>query len=189
VSSRWYDWLYRIVKWFRVPINWVFGTHRELDQLVESGRVSPGRALDVGCGAGREAIYLAENGFDVIGVDISPTAIGMAQKAALAAGVEADFRVDDVTEMTSVSGKFDLIVDYGTLNDLNEAQRDAYMTHVFPLAAENSHFVLMCFDKKLPEEEIERRFGGYYHVERVTSKSEVGGWRTISIYVMDRLAA
>jgi cyclopropane fatty-acyl-phospholipid synthase-like methyltransferase len=172
-----------------VPINWVFGTHPELAQLVESSRVRPGRALDVGCGAGREVIYLAQNGFDATGVDISPTAIALAQKAARAAGVSADFRVDDVTDMASVAGKFDLIVDYGTLNDLDAAQRDAYMTHVFPLAAEDSHFVLLCFDKRLPEEEIEQRFGDYYQVERVTSKGEVGGWRTISIYVMDKLAA
>jgi len=182
--SRWYDWLYRIVKWFRVPIHWVFGTHPELTQLVESGRLTPGRFIDVGCGTGREVIYLAQQGFDGTGVDISPTAIGMAQKAAQAAGVQATFIVDDLTALSKVKGQFDLILDYGALNDLNEAQRDAYMTQVLPLAAEESQFVLMCFDSKLPLEEIEDRFGHNYDIERVTSKGETGTRRTISIYLM-----
>lgn len=183
--SRWYDWLYRIVKWFRVPIHWVFGTHPELSRLVESGRLSPGRAIDIGCGTGREVIYLAQRGFDATGLDISPTAIGMAREAARVAGVTANFIVDDVTHLSKVSGEFDLLVDYGTLNDLNEIQRDGYMSHVIPLAADGSHFVLLCFDNRLPEEEVTTRFGDYYEIERLTSKSETGGRRTISVYLME----
>jgi len=186
VLSRWYDWLYRIVKWFRMPIHWVFGTHPELAQLVDSGRLTPGRVIDVGCGTGREVIYLAEQGFDATGVDISPTAIGMAEKTAQAAGVQANFVVDDLTALSNVKGRFDLILDYGALNDLNEVQRDAYMTQVLPLAAEESQFVLMCFDSKLPAEEIEDRFGHNYEIERVTSKGEPGTRRTISIYLMEK---
>lgn len=184
--SRWYDWLFRIVKWFRVPIHWVFGTHPELAQLVESGRIQPGRALDLGCGTGREVIYLAQNGFEVIGLDISPTAIAMAQTAAQKAGVSAKFIVDDLTDLSNVDGRFDLMLDYGALNDLNQAQRDAYMTEVLPLAAEESQFLLMCFDNKLPSEEIGDRFGHAYDIERVASKGETGTRRIISVYLMDK---
>lgn len=184
--SRWYDWLYRIMKWLRVPVQWVFGTHPELAGLVESGRVRRGRAVDLGCGAGREVIYLASQGFDVTGVDISPTAIGMARKAADAAGVEADFLIDDLTNLESISGPFDLILDYGALNDLNPEQRDAFMTQVLPLAADDSQFVLMCFDSKLPLAEVRERFGHSYAIESVSSKSETGTRRTISIYLMER---
>ncbi len=174
------------MKWFRVPAHWVFGTHPELAELVESRRVKPGRAVDLGCGTGREVIYLAGQGFETTGVDISPTAIGMAQKAADAAGVTADFVVDDLTQLTKVSGPFDLILDYGALNDLNAGQRDAYMTQVLALAAENSQLVLMCFDNKLPLTEIEDRFGQRYDIEQISSKGETGTRRTISIYLMQR---
>jgi cyclopropane fatty-acyl-phospholipid synthase-like methyltransferase len=186
VLSRWYDWLFRIVKWFRVPIHWVFGTHPELEQLVESGRIQPGRAIDLGCGTGREVIYLAQNGFEVIGVDISPTAIAMAQTAAEKARVSAKFIVDDLTDLSHVDGKFDLMLDYGALNDLNQAQRDAYMTQVLPLATDASQFVLMCFDNKLSSEEISDRFGHAYDIERVASKGEAGTRRIINVYLMDK---
>lgn len=187
--SRWYDWLYRIVKWFRVPIPWVFGTHPELAQMVESGRIEPGRAIDLGCGTGREVIYLAQNGFDAVGVDISPTAIGMARRAADVAGVEAEFVVDDLTDLSTVEGPFDLILDYGALNDLNQTQRDAYMAQVLPLAAEGCQVYLMCFDSKLPHEEVVRRFGEDFDVEKTSSKGETGTRRTFSFYLMDKIAS
>ena len=46
--------------------------------LIESGAVKPCRAIDFGCGTGNYAVYLANRGFDVTGVDISPTAVGTA---------------------------------------------------------------------------------------------------------------
>lgn len=186
--SRWYDWIYKIVKWLRVPIHWVFGTHPELGTLVDSGRIrTGGRAIDLGCGTGREVIELARRGFDAFGVDISPTAISMARSSAHATGVDATFFVDDLTKPSRLKGKFDLIVDYGALNDLNPTQRDAYMRTVLPLGAAGSQFVLMCFDSKLPYREVVERFGTTYAVEHVSSKGETGGRRTISFYAMDRL--
>jgi SAM-dependent methyltransferase len=53
-----------------------------LVELVESGQVKPGRALDLGCGLGNYAIWLAGKGFDVVGVDASPTAIKIAKRNA-----------------------------------------------------------------------------------------------------------
>ncbi len=181
-----YDWLYRIVKLFRVPIHWVFGSHPELSQLVESGRIKAGRALDLGCGTGREVIYLAQHGFDATGVDISPTAIRMAREAADAVGVEARFIVDDLTEMSRVEGSFDLLMDYGAINDLNQNQRDAYMSRVLPLASDGAQFVLMCFDNKLPLSEIEGRLAGTFSIELVSSKGETGTRRTISTYLLHK---
>lgn len=182
--SRFYDWLYKIVKLFRVPIHWVFGTHPELSDLVESGQIKPGRVIDLGCGTGREAIYLATQGFDVIGVDISPTAIGMAEKAATDQGVAVRFIVDDLTAMSKVEGPFDLIVDYGALNDLNAEQRDGYIDSVLPLAADDSQFVLMCFDSKLPLDEIEERFGQTFKINPLGSRAETGTRRRFAFYLM-----
>lgn len=184
--SRFYDWLYKIIRLFRVPIHWVFGTHPELKDLVESGRISPGRAIDLGCGAGQEAVYLATRGFDVTGVDISPTAIGMAEKAAADQSVDVRFVVDDLTVMSKVEDRFDLIVDYGALNDLNPEQRDAYIDSVLPLAADNSQFLLMCFDSKLPLDEIERRFGQTFEINLLGSRAETGTRRRFAFYLMEK---
>lgn len=184
--SRLYDWLYRIVKWFRVPIHWVFGAQTELAEMVDSGRIRPGRAIDLGCGVGREAIFLAQRGFVVTGVDISPTAIGMAAKAAAGAGVDVDFVVDDLTALTTVSGTFDLIVDVGAFNDLNAEQRDAYVRNVLPLGTENSLFFLMCFEQKVPRSETRERFGESYDIELVSTRGETGTRRSLSFYLMKR---
>jgi SAM-dependent methyltransferase len=49
--------------------------------------LTPGRALDLGCGEGADAVWLAERGWDVVAVDISETALGRAREAASARGV------------------------------------------------------------------------------------------------------
>jgi methylase of polypeptide subunit release factors len=50
-----------------------------LVELIERGTIAPGRALEVGCGTGTNALWLAARGFEVVGIDISPRAIAMAQ--------------------------------------------------------------------------------------------------------------
>ena len=74
-----------------------------------SGVNAPGRALVVACGPGRNALYLAEHGFDVVGVDVSEVAIGQARTAADDRGLDAEFLVADLDEFTLEPGAFDLI--------------------------------------------------------------------------------
>ncbi|TQR86842.1 class I SAM-dependent methyltransferase [Mycobacterium hodleri] len=72
--------------------------------------VAPGRALDLGCGEGGDAVWLAENGWQVTAVDISDTAIGRAAAAADARGVRdrIEFERHDLSD-TFPEGTFDLI--------------------------------------------------------------------------------
>lgn len=58
--------------------------------------VPPGRALDLACGEGRNALYLASLGWDVVGVDFSEVAIERAKEMARERGLEGEFVVDDV---------------------------------------------------------------------------------------------
>src|SRR5690606_14442079 len=91
-----------------------------LVELVRSGLVTPGRTLDVGAGTGTNALWLAAQGFDVVGVDISPRAIERArEKAADAPGRHAfstlDFLVDELPE-----GPFDFVFDRGCFHVFDE---------------------------------------------------------------------
>ncbi|MBI5350027.1 MAG: methyltransferase domain-containing protein [Chloroflexi bacterium] len=65
-------------RYFRAP--WDIGSRRELVEVVESGRIQPCKAIDLGCGTASNAIFLAQHGFEVTGTDFSPAAITLCQK-------------------------------------------------------------------------------------------------------------
>jgi 2-polyprenyl-3-methyl-5-hydroxy-6-metoxy-1,4-benzoquinol methylase len=87
--------------------------HPELGEIID-GR-QPGRALDLGCGTGANAVYLAQRGWEVVGVDFISGAIDTAISRARSNGSAARFICGDVTQLRNagVSGPFDLIIDIG----------------------------------------------------------------------------
>ena len=72
-------------------------------------RLPPGQALDLACGAGRNALLLARNGFEVTAVDISAAGLERARCAARDAAVEIDWRQHDLDEPLAVTGNFQVI--------------------------------------------------------------------------------
>jgi SAM-dependent methyltransferase len=67
-----------------------------LRAAVESGQIKPGRAVVLGCGTGTNAIYLADQGFDVTAIDVSPTALDLAEEKAKQANVTVRWMLADV---------------------------------------------------------------------------------------------
>ena len=76
----------------------------------EAGGLEPGRALDLACGEGRNAVWLAERGWQVTAVDFSDVALGKGARLAESRGVEVDWVVADVLEYAPDPGAFDLVV-------------------------------------------------------------------------------
>jgi len=77
------------------------GGRASTDQLLEWARLRPGdRVLDIGCGTGEHALYLAERGSAVTGVDGAPTAIKKAQGKAKQRGLEVSFEVADALKLS-----------------------------------------------------------------------------------------
>ncbi len=196
-----YDAWYR---WGTPP--WVGDARSELVRLVEDGTLKPGRAIDLGCGEGDNAIFLAQHGFEVTAVDFAPAAIAKARRKAQLTGVEVDFAVDDLTALRTVHGEFDLIVDYGTLDDLSPRQRDRYVREILPLTREGSRFLLWCFEWRFSRTErlltsilpfgglamapgeVDRRFGELFELERLAGESDLVGWpKGWAAYLMTRL--
>lgn len=87
----------------------------------------PGRALDLGCGYGRAAIYLAQHGWEVDGIDFIPQAIAVARQRAQTAGVAVQFHEGDVTDLSFLSGLYDLALDVGCAHSLDEASLARYV--------------------------------------------------------------
>ena len=77
---------------------------------VEVAALEAGRALDLACGEGRNAVWLAEQGWDVTGVDFSEVALGKAAELARARGVEVEWVAADVLELEPAPAAFDLVV-------------------------------------------------------------------------------
>jgi SAM-dependent methyltransferase len=75
----------------------------------EVGGLEPGRALDLACGEGRNAVWLAERGWQVTGVDFSDVALAKAAELAASRGVEVDWLVADVLEYRPEARAFDLV--------------------------------------------------------------------------------
>jgi SAM-dependent methyltransferase len=102
----------------------------------------PGRALDLGCGTGTDAIYLAKQGWDVVGVDFVPEAIATA--SARAAGSTASFVTGDVTRLrqAGVDGPFDLLIDIGCYHAIPAGRRDAYANEMAAVARPGADFYL-----------------------------------------------
>ena len=108
----------------------------------------PGRALDLGCGSGTNAITLAKHGWQVIGVDFAWRAIRKARQKARQAGITgASFRMADITRLPGISGSFDLILYIGCYHSLSEAERQAYRGNLKRLLALGGTFLLYGFLK------------------------------------------
>lgn len=125
----------------------------ELVELVGDGRLSPDRqqsVLDLGCGTGAEVVFLAEKGFKhVVGVDFSAVAIRKARARAEAAGVaeRCRFVLADVTGPTvpEVEDSYDLILDFGALNDTEGEQRRKVADVIRRMSHPGSVVLAFCF--------------------------------------------
>src|SRR5512134_1831553 len=77
--------------------------------VAEVAGLRPGRALDLACGAGRNAIWLAEQGWRVTAVDFSDVALSLARRRARERRVEVEWIEADVVDWTPASRAFDLV--------------------------------------------------------------------------------
>lgn len=117
--------------------------------LVESGQVKVGRALDLGCGLGNYVIWLAGQGFDVVGVDGSPTAVEVAKRNAKRKKVKCGFVVADLTGKWPDLGKpFDFIYDWGLLHHIMPEHRGKYVENVHDVLKPVGKYASLCFNEK-----------------------------------------
>lgn len=111
------------------------------------GLVAPGRALDLGCGPGRNSLYLASRGFHVDAVDLSATAVAWAKDRAREAGADIRFHCGDAFAPAAVelAGPYDLIYDSGCFHHLPPHRRISYLSLLDRALAPGGHLALTCF--------------------------------------------
>jgi SAM-dependent methyltransferase len=128
----------------RVP-GWDTGrVATELKNAVEDGTIRPGRALVLGCGTGTNAIFLAEKGFDVTGVDVAPTSLTLAEQKAVKAGVRVRWVVADVAAPPNLE-PFDVLFDRGCYHHVRGQNAKGYVDMVRHLAKPGGRLLLLSF--------------------------------------------
>ncbi|MFF4650625.1 class I SAM-dependent methyltransferase [Streptomyces sp. NPDC001380] len=118
-----------------------------LAAYLDRGLIAPGRALDLGCGPGRNALFLASRGFEVDAVDLAPAALAWAEDRAHEAGADVRFVCGDAFRLadTELTGPYDLVVDSGCLHHLPPHRRISYLALLDRVLAPGGHLALTCF--------------------------------------------
>lgn len=142
-----WDDIYRgVAEGFSGPVPWNIGEPQpEIARLIAEGRFRSD-VLDAGCGVAETSLHLAAQGYTVVGLDLSPTAILAAQAAAAEQGLAtATFQVADICSFTGLDGRFATIVDSTLFHSLPVGKRSDYMRAVARAAAPGASFHILAF--------------------------------------------
>lgn len=112
----------------------------EVISLIET--LTPGRALDVGCGYGRTAIFLEKNEWQVTAVDFVAEALEVARARAKEAGATIDFRQLDITALGELTGFYDLAIDIGCAHNLPAEGWQAHHSYLKKLLGVGATYLL-----------------------------------------------
>jgi SAM-dependent methyltransferase len=125
------------------PALWDIGRPAdELQKVVASGKVAKCRVVDMCCGSGSDAIYLASKGFDVTAIDVAPTALGQAQEKARQAGVSVKWVLADILAPPKLQ-PFDFLYDRGCYHVVRDQNLPAYLETVRRFSRPGAQFLLL----------------------------------------------
>ena len=144
-----FDALYQsgqILKGVDLPsIPWDIGAAQPVVIEAERAGRFHGAVLDVGCGLGDNAIFLASQAHQVTGIDAAAAAIEQARQRARQRGVDVQFTVADATSLAGFEGRFDSALDAACYHCLDEDARHAYAAALHRATRPNALLTLFCF--------------------------------------------
>lgn len=118
----------------------------ELISYCENGTFQKGKSLDIGCGNGRNAIYLAEQKFDSYGIDISKESIAWAREMVQNSPQKPCFEEKSLFDFVADSKSFDLILDSGCFHHIKPHRREEYLKKIQILLKDDGYFLMTCFN-------------------------------------------
>ena len=148
----------------------------EFVRLTDRGAID-GTVLDSGCGTGENALYLAQHGLNVVGLDGAPAAIEQARRKASERHIAARFEVADVLDLSRWNQGFDSVIDSGWFHVFDDVERARYVTSLHGALRPGGHVHLCCFSDREPGDWGPRRVT---QTELREAFSE--GWRVDGIH-------
>ena len=129
------------------------------EALIKNREIKPGRALDIGCGRGDNAIMLAMNGCDVTGIDIVEDTITDAKAKAIKHHVKVNFVVGNVLQMDRlfIEAEFDTIIDSGLFHVMTDEERSLFAQQLYRVLKPVGKYFMLCFSDKEPGDYGPRR--------------------------------
>jgi cyclopropane fatty-acyl-phospholipid synthase-like methyltransferase len=143
--------------------------------LEVAGEIGP-PVLDSGCGTGEHALLFASREIEVVGIDISTTAIERARSKAAERGLETTFLVGDVLSLDQLDRRFRTVVDCGVFHLFEDDDRARYVMSLSSVLEDGGVLHLMCFSEHTPgvqgprrvtQEEILSAFADGWDIERI----------------------
>lgn len=126
-------------------VPWDIGQVQPRLAELEALGVITGEVLDIGCGLGDNAIFLASKGHSVTALDGSPTAIERAKARAEKANATVTFDVADATELAGYENRFDTVVDSALYHCLDDGGRLAYAKALHRATRSGARLFMYCF--------------------------------------------
>ncbi len=116
---------------------------KELIRVLDAGSIKPGRAAELGCGTGTNAIYLASRGFDVTGFDFSSAAVTAARQKAADAKAKVNFLEADLCRFTLDVPPFDFVFDRGCYHAARRIDQPGFIKTLKRLTRPGTRFLLL----------------------------------------------
>lgn len=147
---------------------------RELIRVLDEHKIAPCRALEVGCGTGTNAVYLASRGFEVTAVDCAPQALRLAREKAEQQGVTVDFVEQDVCMFGEGREPFDFVFDRGCYHAVRRTDVDGFLGMLSRVTRPGSRFLALVGNAneqtetgppRLTEEEIRRDLDPLFRID------------------------
>jgi methyl halide transferase len=146
------------------------GPALKLKALVERGELEQCRIVELGCGSGNDAIYLASQGFNVTGIDIAPTALCYAAAKAQAAGVDVNWVLADVQALPEL-GKFDFIFDRGCYHNVRYVNAPGFVASMRQLSHPGTECLILSLDRDrapgVREQTMRQNFSTQFDIVRL----------------------
>lgn len=145
----------------------------EVQHAIGSGWFDPGsRLIDIGCGSGELAAWIATQGFDTVGVDYAPSAIQRARSQIEEGQANLLFEVVDICGPTPDLGTFECMIDRGCFHGLDPSDHPDYVRNVATLSRPGSRLLVMCRLRELSRErrveQVTEALKEHFSVERTT---------------------